>query len=120
MVSVADVAHIASPVVGLGIGIWGVLRFLRWAVEFAYKRMDIRASQLDTREESIERKFNDRLKHVENELSRYRHATMLLVNALADRDPTNRVLTEVARLLNTAIPIPASNKDLDDLVDRLE
>jgi hypothetical protein len=113
-----DVAAAAGPGIGGGLAAWGGLRFIRWLVEFAFKRMDVRATRLDTREKALEARFNDRLRHVELELNRYRQATMLLVNALAERDPTNRVLSEVARILNTAIPIVPPRPDLENLAGK--
>lgn len=110
-----DVAQAAGPGIGAGIGAWGGLRFLRWAIEFVCKRMDLRSTRLDTREKALETRFNDRLRHVETELDRYRRATMLLVNALAERNPKDPALIEVARILGSAVPMPPYNPSLDEL-----
>lgn len=101
MSGAVDVASAAGPGIGAGLGAWGGLRFLRWAIEFASKRFDVRSSRIDQRERALEQRFNDRLRHVEDELDKYRRATMLLVNRMARRTPQDPVLVQVAEILGT-------------------
>lgn len=102
--SVGEIALGTGRGVGAGVAFWGGLRFLRWGIEFVARRQDVRAAQLDAREQALEAKFNARLAHVERELEQYREATMVLVNALFEHDPKNPVLVDVARILRGAIP----------------
>lgn len=97
----------------------GGLRFARWAIEFVAERLDSRADRLTEREDAVERRFNLRLKHVEQELDRYREATMLLVNAFAEIEPGNPVLSEVAKILRRSVPVAPPSAELDGLMDRL-
>jgi hypothetical protein len=111
-----DVAVGAGRGIGAGIGVMGGFRFIRWLVEFVCKRFDLKTARLDSREKALEAKFNDRLRHVEHELDRYRKATMLLVNALAVRDPQNVALSQVAEILRSTMFVQASDASLNDLV----
>lgn len=115
-----DIAAAAGPGIGGGLGAWGGFRFLRWIIEFIAKRVDIRAARLDLREKSLEQKFNDRLRHVEQELERYRRATMLLVNRMATQNPKDPVLSDVANILSTTYSFVAADQELDDLARRAE
>lgn len=103
---------------GVGVGIWAALRFIRWLAEFVAARHDNRSDRLDKQERDLEDRFNARLRHVEQDLDRYREATMLLVNALAERDPQNKALSDVARILRTTVPISPADPDLDELILR--
>lgn len=96
----------------------GTLRFIKWAAPFVFERLDARADRIDKRELEIQRRFNLRLRHVELELDRYRRATMALVNALAKKDPANPVLTEVATILSSAMPMVPEDPELDQLLAR--
>lgn len=116
--SAESIAISAGQGIGSGVGVWAVLRFIRWAVEFIAKRMDLRSARLDQRERDLEERFNARLRHVEQELDRYRRATMRLVNRMADQLPKDPVLAEVAEILRAAVPLPSSELG-GDLMDRL-
>lgn len=94
------------------------LRFIKWAAPFVTSRLDKRADRLDAAEADVNQRFNQRLKHVELELDRYRRATMKLVTALAKANPTNPVLSEVAQILSEAIPIETPDHELDELLAR--
>jgi hypothetical protein len=98
---VETVANAAGPVLGGGIGLWAALRFIRWAFEFAFGRMDLRADRMDAREKALEKRYDQRLQHVEDELQRTREALMLLLNDVAKNNPANPVLRRVAELLGT-------------------
>jgi hypothetical protein len=113
-----SVAIGASQGIGGGIGAWAALRFVRWFIEFLAKRFDLRAARLDQRELAIEEKFNARLRTVEQELDRYRRATMRLVNRLATQLPQDPVLAEVAEILRSAVPMPKDDLG-GDVMDRL-
>lgn len=115
MNAVTDIAAQAGPGIGAGIGAWGGFRFIRWAVEFIAARIDTRSARLDERERDLERRFNARLRHVEVELERYREATMRLVNALAERDPSNPVLSEVSKILRRTMPIIPPSSEFGEL-----
>lgn len=110
----------AGQGIGGGIGLWAILRFVRWVAEFVAKRLDLRTDRLEEREQALESRFNARLKHVEEELDRYREATMLLVNALAERDPQNQALRDVGRILRTAMPVDRESALDGDLIAQLE
>ena len=101
-----DVAAAAGPGVGAGIGAWGAFRFLRWLIEFVFRRLDISRSHL-----------GDRLRHVEIELDAYREATMLMIGVVAKIDPDNPALQHVAQILRTITP--RTKLDLDELERRL-
>lgn len=83
--------------------VFAVLGFLRWLIPFVFARLDVGAAALGRR-----------LRHVEDELDRHREALMLLINETALKDPTNKVLQEVARILS-ARPTRAS-MELDEIV----
>jgi division protein CdvB (Snf7/Vps24/ESCRT-III family) len=128
-VELVDVATAAGPGVGAGIGAWAGLRFVRWLVEFIAKRLDVRSARMDAREKQLEAKFNSRLHHVEQELDKYRRATMLLVNRMAAKNPTDRVLLEVAEILGTedrnlsgplSDPITSPDETLDSLIRQVD
>lgn len=105
--------------IAVSIAFVGGLRFVKWAVPFAFERLDHRAAALDAREKAVEARFNSRLKHVEQELALYREATMLLVGAFAEIQPANPVLSEVAKILRRVTPVVAPTAELDGLIDRL-
>lgn len=92
--------------VGLGVGAWGVLRFLRWLIEFVFRRVDVNRSHL-----------GERLRHVEQELDAYREATMLMIAVVAKLDPENPALARVALILRTIAP--RATLDLNELERRL-
>lgn len=104
--SPVDVASAAGPGIGAGLGMWAGFRFIRWLVEFVFKRLDISRSHL-----------GERLKHVEVELDAYREATMLMINVVAKIDPDNIVLQRVAQILATTAP--RTKLDTDELVAAL-
>lgn len=119
-VSAESIAIGAGQGIGGGIGVWAFLRFIRWAIEFIAGRLDRRSDRLDVREQAIEERFNARLRHVEQELDRYRQATMLLVNALAERDPQNQALRDVGRILRSAVPVVRDDGQDADLMSKLD
>jgi hypothetical protein len=92
--------------IGLGLGAWGGFRFLRWLIEFVFRRLDINRSHL-----------GERLRHVEQELDAYREATMLMIGVVAKLDPENPALARVALILRTLAP--RATLDLDELERRL-
>lgn len=108
----------AGQGIGGGLGIWAVLRFIRWFAEFVAKRLDLRSTRLDQRERDLEQRFNARLQQIEQELDRYRRATMRLVNRMAQQLPQDPVLAEVAEILRAAVPMPTDGLG-GDLMDRL-
>jgi hypothetical protein len=118
-VNASAIAIGAGQGVGVGLGIIGAFRFFRWLIEFTAKRLDNRTDRLEQREQALEERFNSRLRNVEQELDRYREATMLLVNALAEKDPQNQALRDVGRILRSAIPKESGDIDRD-LMDRLD
>lgn len=121
MSAASQIAAAAGPGIGGGIGAWAGLRFLRWAIEFVCKRLDLRSARMDEREAALERKFNDRLRHVEDELELYREALMFLVNAVADKDPANPALREVTQILRQVYrPPERAADDLDHLINKLD
>lgn len=121
MSAVVALATQGGPrVLAVAIAFVGGLKFVKWAAEFVCSRLDKRAAYLAELELVVNRRFNDRLKHVEMELDRFRWATMKLVNALAVKDPANPVLTEVASFLSKATPIVPPDQDLDELAARAE
>lgn len=94
------------------------LRFLKWLLPFVAQRIDARAEWIDGREKAIERRMIKRLEHVEHELANYSEALMLLFNRMAEKDPTDPVLLDVARILRRAVPIDLAEPD-QDLIDKL-
>lgn len=97
--------------VGYGIGSLGAFRFARWAVEFVWARLDIRHSRLAAKERALESRYDDRLRHLEDELARTQRALTLLMNDTARRDPGNQILQQVAELLH---PLEAAFKVTDN------
>ena len=98
-----------------------LIRFVRWAIEFAWGRSDLRMERVDKRERDMEARINIRLAIVESELGVYREATMVLVEALSKRDPSNPALLRVAHLLRSAILLPnTNNPEFDELIDKLK
>lgn len=110
---------VAGQAIGGGIGLLAIFRFIRWLAEFIAKRWDVRSERLDQRERDLEQRMEGRLRSLERELDRYRDATMRLVAALAERDPTNPALIEVGRSLRAAYPAEAPNID-KDIIDKLD
>jgi hypothetical protein len=106
MMSPEHVAIDTGRGIGLGLVALGLLRFLRWLIEFAFQRFDINRSQLGLR-----------LKYVENELDAYREATMLLLGVVAKLDAENPALLKVAHILRSIAP--RATLDLDELARRL-
>lgn len=102
----SSVAALAGPGVGAGVGLWAGFRFLRWLIEFVFKRLDVSRGHL-----------GDRLRHVEAELDAYRAATMLMIGVVAKFDPNNPALEQVARILSRMIP--RATMELDELEARL-
>ena len=97
-----------------------LIGFVRWAIGFAFGRFDMREDRVDQREKAMEERINARLSIVEAELGIYREATMVLVEALANKDPGNPALLRVSHLLRSAIPLPKSpDAGLDGLIDKL-
>jgi hypothetical protein len=96
----------AAKAVGTGVGLLAVLRFVRWLIEFAFRRFDVSHSQLGAR-----------LKHVEQELDAYREATMLMIGVVAKLDPGNAALLRVSHILRSIAP--RATVDLDELARRL-
>jgi hypothetical protein len=86
--------------------------------------MDVRSAAIASKEAELEHRFNQRLRHVEKELDRYRRATMLLVNRMARERPHDPVLVQVAEILGTTDsnisgPLtepPAPDPELDALL----
>lgn len=118
MSTAAEVAAAAGPGVGTGIGLWGAFRFVRWLVEFIWKRMDVRNARLDAKEKALEERYDARLDHVERELTSTRRAMMLLLNDVARRDPANPVLQRVADLLHPVFPATESDPAMENLTRR--
>lgn len=119
-----DIASAAGPGIGAGLGAWGGLRFIRWLIEFSCARMDARNGRLDERERALEKRYDARLKHLEDELGRTRRALMLLLNDTASKNPANPVLVRVAELLgyddqNLQGPISRAPITGDDSLDEL-
>lgn len=108
-----------SFAIALAIGFASALRFLKWLVPFICQRLDERADRIDEREQAVERRMVKRLEHVEHELEKYREALMLLFNRMAEKDPADPVLRDVARILRRAVPINWEEPD-QDLIDRLD
>lgn len=108
--------------VALAIAAAAALQFFRWAVEFVCRRMDARADRLDQRERSIELRFDSRLKHLELEVEQFREATMLLFGVLAEQDPANPALRDVAKILRKAWPATASSPtgDMAELLAKID
>ena len=90
-------------------------RFLRWAVEFSCGRLDMRSDRVGQREQDYEDKIERRLAQLEDDVARYRRATVILNGALARIDPSNPALSEVATILARGYPV----KD-QDLIDKLD
>lgn len=95
-----------SRAIAAAVGLGVIFRFVRWLVEFVFKRLDVSRSHL-----------GERLKHVEVELDAYREATMLMIGVVAKIDPDNAALERVAQILRTTAP--RTKLDLDELVERL-
>lgn len=106
MDQLSSVASIVGPGVGGGIGVWAGFRFVRWLIEFVFRRLDVNHGRLA-----------ERLRHVEQELDAYREATMLMIGVVAKTDPDNPALLRVARLLSTITP--HATIELDELQERL-
>lgn len=104
--------------IAVAVAFLGGLKFVKWAVEFGCSRLDARAAAVLARELAVEKRFNQRLKHVEIELALYREATMRLVTAFAEFDPTNSVLSDVAKILRRASPTVPPDPELDNLMMR--
>ena len=97
-----------------------LIGFVRWAIEFVFRRSDMRADRVEKREKDMETRINARMAILEAELGIYREATMVLVEALANKDPGNPALLRVSHLLRSAIPLPKSpDAGLDGLIDKL-
>lgn len=111
-------AYDAAKAGGLLAFLYGIGRGVRWLFEFCVGRIDKRSEALAMREKEFERKLNERVGKLEGELAIYREATMLLVNALASKDPSNPALQQVARLLRQALPLPPSDPALEAAVRR--
>jgi hypothetical protein len=114
----AEVAIGAGQGVGTGVGAWACFRFVRWLVEFIFKRLDIRSARMDAREQALEARYDNRLSHLETELSRTQRAMTLLLNDTARRDPSNPVLQRVAELLHPVIPTPENDPSLNHLAQQ--
>lgn len=108
-----------SLAVAAAIAFAALLRFLKWLVPFICQRLDQRADRIDEREQAVERRMVKRLEHVEHELELYREALMLLFNRMAEKDPADPVLRDVARILRRAVPIDFGEPD-QDLIDQLD
>lgn len=106
MTTAVDVATAAGPGVGGGLAVWGGFRFLRWLIEFVFKRLDVNRSHI-----------GERLRYVEQELDAYREATMLMIGVVARLSPENPALLKVARILRTTAP--RATLELDELERRL-
>jgi hypothetical protein len=106
MDQLSSVASAAGPGIGGGIGVWAGFKFIKWAVEFTFSRLDVNRTHL-----------GQRLRHVEQELDAYREATMLMIGVVAKLDPKNPVLERVVRILRT-MP-PRVTIELDELEARL-
>lgn len=108
-----------SLALAIAIAFAAALRFLKWFVPFICQRLDERADRIDAREQAVERRMIKRLEHVEGELEKYREAVMLLINRMAEKDPADPVLRDVARILRKAVPIDFGEPD-QDLIDKLD
>lgn len=106
MGQLTTVASIAGPGVGVGMTAWAGFRFLRFLIEFIFRRLDVNHGRLA-----------ERLRHVEYELDAYREATMLMIGVVAEKDPDNPALLRVARLLSKITP--HATLELDELEARL-
>ena len=108
-------------IAGSAMIIIALIRFVRWAIEFAWGRSDMRIERVDKRERDMEARINARLTIVEAELGIYREATMVLVEALSKRDPSNPALLRVAHLLRSAILLPVtSSPEFEELIETLK
>ena len=97
-----------------------LIHFVRWGIGFAFGRFDMREDRVEQREKEMEARINARLTIVEGELGLYREATMVLVEALANKDPGNPALLRVSHLLRSAILLPKTpDAGLDGLIDKL-
>lgn len=108
----------AAKAGGLLALLYAIGRGVRWVFEFCVGRIDKRQEALAMREQAFERKLNERVSKLEQELAIYREATMLLVNALASKDPSNPALQQVARLLRNTIPLPSPDPELEETMRR--
>lgn len=119
MSAVAALATQGGPrLIAVAIAFVGGLRFIKWAAVFVCERWDRHAASTVAREAEVNKRFNARLKHVELELGRYQRATMVLVNAMAKRDPANPALSIVAEILAGSTPITDPDPELDALLAR--
>ena len=115
MVEDLTAARLIAGGIFSGAVVLGALRFVRWAVEFACGRLDMRIDRVGKRERDYEAKIEDRLNQLEQEVALYRRATVVLNGALARIDPGNAALGEVATILARGYAV----KD-QDLIDKLK
>lgn len=97
----------APAAIGGGIGLWAGFRFVRWLIEFIFRRLDVNHSRIA-----------ERLRHVEQELDAYRTVTMLMIGVVAKIDPDNPALLRVSRILSSIVP--RATMELDELEARLK
>lgn len=93
--------------------VFGLGRGCRWLFDFIVGRLDRRQQRLD---HSLE----NRLKHLEREVEIYRETTMLLLTALAEKDPANPALRDAAQLMRKSFPIAPPDPDLSGLMARAD
>lgn len=105
-VGVSGLWETGSRAMAAAIGLGVALKFFKWLIEFAFRRMDVSRSQL-----------GERLRHVEQELDAYREATMLMIGVVARLDANNPALLKVAQILRTTTP--RATLELNELEARL-
>lgn len=119
--SPAEAVATAGVPVGYGLGSIAGFRFARWLIEFVFRRMDVRNARFTAKEQALETRYDQRLRHLEEELARTQKAMTLLLNDVARRDSANPILQRVAELLHPldqALPMNgrvAPDPALDDL-----
>lgn len=106
MFSVLDFTRIvagAGSIVGVA---WVVFQFIKWAVEFACKRLDVRTAELNEREADVDSKMERWRASMERDfralkakMAVYERATNMLVTALHVENPTNATLSMVEQIL---------------------
>lgn len=114
----------AGTVVGVA---WVIFQFIKWAVEFACKRLDVRAAELNEREADVDSKMERWRLSMERDFRAlkakvgvYERATNMLVSALHRENPDNATLSMVDEILRPYRELDPSIVDPDaDLLRKL-
>lgn len=121
-----EVIALGQGILGGGIGLGSSLWFIKWLCEFIAKRADVRSAALDVRQKVIEERYDDRLRHLEIELTRTRRAAVMLLNWVGREHPSSPILREAAELLAPSEvsgpltdPVTAPNEDMLDALRRM-